>query len=64
MALVNRGAAIIVKEADAKEQLVPVALNLLHDKNKQDELKQHILRLAQKDSAARIAQEARGLIKR
>lgn len=57
MALVHRGAAVLVRDADAREQLVPVALQVLGDENKRQSLHEHVLALAQNDSALRIAKE-------
>lgn len=57
MALVHKGAAVLVKDADAVQQLVPTALTLLNDPAKREDLHAHILTLAQTDSATRIAQE-------
>lgn len=63
MALVNRGAACIVKDKDAQSQLVSVALQLFQDNEQQQSLRKQIALLAQPDSAARIAREAQKLIK-
>ena len=57
MALVNKNAAVLVKDADAAEQLVPTALELINDKNRLEQLHTNVLKLAQTDSAKRIAEE-------
>lgn len=57
MALVEKNAAVLVRDADAKEQLVPMALKLIADDQQLQLLHTNILQLAQKDSATRIAQE-------
>ena len=58
MALVNRDAAVLVRDADARDQLVRVALELLSDQSRCQALHENILKLAQTDSALRIAKEA------
>ena len=57
LALVNKNAAVLVKDADAAEQLVPTALELINDKNRLEQLHTNVLKLAQTDSAKRIAEE-------
>ena len=57
MALVNKNAAVLVRDADAADQLVPTALELINDDQKLQSLHTHILTLAQTDSARRIAEE-------
>ena len=57
MALVNKKAAILVKDVEAYDQLVDVALNVLSDEQKLNELAENIALLAQHDSADRIADE-------
>ncbi|MBO7233629.1 MAG: undecaprenyldiphospho-muramoylpentapeptide beta-N-acetylglucosaminyltransferase [Paludibacteraceae bacterium] len=57
MALVNKGAAILVKDADAVAQLVDVALKVMNDEQQLSVLAQNIALLAQHDSADRIADE-------
>jgi UDP-N-acetylglucosamine--N-acetylmuramyl-(pentapeptide) pyrophosphoryl-undecaprenol N-acetylglucosamine transferase len=62
LALVRKAASILIKDADAKAQLVPEALKLIHNNEKLNSLSQNISRLAQKDSANRIADEVMRLI--
>ncbi len=63
MALVNKDAAVLVKDADAGQQLIPTALALLQDPDRLSALSEHILTLAQPDSARRIAEEVIHLCK-
>jgi UDP-N-acetylglucosamine--N-acetylmuramyl-(pentapeptide) pyrophosphoryl-undecaprenol N-acetylglucosamine transferase len=62
LALANKEAAIYVKDADAQEQLIPVALKTVKDDDKLASLRQHIALLALPDSAKIIAQEVLKLI--
>ena len=57
MALVNKEAAVLVRDADAAEQLVPTALELIGNKKRLEQLHTNVLKLAQTDSAKRIAEE-------
>ena len=57
MALVNKNAAVLVRDADAKEQLIPTALELINNKKRLEQLHTNVLKLAQTDSAKRIAEE-------
>lgn len=63
LALVNRGAAIYVKDAEAKDRLLPVALETIADAEKLKSLCEHIAKLALPDSATMIAKEVLKLIK-
>ena len=63
MALVKKDAAVLVKDADAQQQLIPTALALLQDPARLSALSEHILTLAQPDSARRIAEEVMRLTK-
>ena len=63
MALVRRDAAVLVKDADAAEQLIPTALELIHDPKRLEQLHTNVLQLAEKDSAKRIAEEVIALAK-
>ena len=63
MALVNKNAAVLVRDADAAEQLIPTALKLIQDDQRLKQLSTNILQLAQKDSARRIAEEVIQLAK-
>ena len=57
MALVNKDAALIVKDAAAVEELLPCLEALLKDEARIKELEQNIGKLAKKEAAAVIAQE-------
>ena len=57
MALVNRDAAVLVKDIEAAEKLIPTALELIQDKKQLESLHTHVLALAERDSAKRIAEE-------
>ncbi len=63
LALVNRSAAIYVKDAEAMEKLVPTALKTIEDADKLQELSENIYKLALPDSATIIAKEVLKLIK-
>ena len=57
MALVKKDAGILVKDIDAKDQMVATALSLIHDTARLEALRANILTLALPDSAKRIAEE-------
>ena len=57
LALVNKDAAVLVRDAEAAEKLIPAALELIQDDERLKELHTNILTLAQPDSARRIAEE-------
>lgn len=61
MALVNRDAAVLVRDAEAAEKLIPAALTLIEDQAKLEVLHTNVLKLAQADSATRIAKEVMAL---
>lgn len=63
MALVNKDAAILVKDSEAEKDLIPVVLNLLSDQKKQKELSLHISKMAFHHSANVIANEVLKLAK-
>ena len=62
LALVQKDAALYVKDADAPTQLVSLALRTVIDDAKLHSLSEHIARLAMPDAAERIAQEVLKLI--
>lgn len=62
LALVNKDAALYVKDADAATQLVDLALRTVADDDRLHSLAEHIARLALPDSADRIAKEVLKLI--
>ncbi len=61
MALVSRGAAVMVTDTDAMQKLVPEALNLIDDKTRCQNLSGNIAKLALRDSAKVIANEVLAL---
>lgn len=62
LALVQKDAALYVKDADAPAQLIALALKTVADDQKLHSLSEHIARLALPDSADRIAKEVLKLI--
>lgn len=63
MALVNKNAAILVKDVNAGRELIDAALKLIGDTDKRAELSKNVLAMAQTDSARRIAEEVMKLAK-
>ena len=63
LALVDKDAAIYVKDAEAKEKLLSVALETVKDNEKLKALSNNIAKLALPDSATVIAKEVLKLIK-
>jgi UDP-N-acetylglucosamine--N-acetylmuramyl-(pentapeptide) pyrophosphoryl-undecaprenol N-acetylglucosamine transferase len=62
MALVNHQAALLVKDAEAREKLGDAILGLMNDKSKKDRLEENIAKLAFSNSADVIASEVLQLI--
>ena len=62
MALVDKGAAMYVKDADAKNKLLDLAIELVYDSERLDSLSRNIARLALPDAAEHIAKEVLKLI--
>ena len=63
MSLVNKNAAVLVKDAAAKTDLVDAILALIKDKNKQTELSENIQLLAKPNAAQDIVAVIYGVIK-
>lgn len=63
MALVNQNAAILVKDVDAKNELIPELIRLVNHSATQEQLKQNIKSLAKPNAASQIADEVIKLIK-
>lgn len=63
-ALVEKNAAILVRDADAKETMIDVAMNLLSDQDKMEELSENIKALGKPDAARHITQEVINLIQK
>lgn len=57
LALVNRQAALYVKDAEAKDQLVPLAIRTVNDDALLASLSENVLKMALPDSATVIAKE-------
>ena len=57
MALVEKGAAVLIKDNEAKERLVDAVLELIIDDIQQKELSSAILQLGIKNAARKIAEE-------
>ena len=55
LALADKDAAVMIKDADAKAQLVDAAIALMNDASRRGELQRNIERLALRDSADTIA---------
>ena len=62
LALVRKDAAVMIKDADSKEQLVDKVLEIIDNESELNKLSENILKLAEKDSADRIAEEILKLI--
>lgn len=62
LALVHKDAALMVPDADAEEQLVPIALNVVQNGERLKSLSEHIALLAQLNSADRIVDEIMRII--
>ena len=62
MALVNKGAALIVKDAEAEEKLLATALALAADPAKIAEIEKNVAPLARLDAAGTIAEEIYKLV--
>lgn len=60
--LINRHAALMIKDNDAKEKLVATVIELAKDNNRQDELRKNISALAITDADERIAKKILDLI--
>ena len=54
-ALSSQGAAILVRDAEARQRLMPCALSVIHEEDTLLSMSRKIASLAQRDSAARIA---------
>lgn len=54
-ALSSRGAALLIRDSDAVEQLMDVALKTIQDETVLENMSNNILKMAERNSAARIA---------
>ncbi|MBR4565842.1 MAG: UDP-N-acetylglucosamine--N-acetylmuramyl-(pentapeptide) pyrophosphoryl-undecaprenol N-acetylglucosamine transferase, partial [Prevotella sp.] len=57
MALVNRGAALFVSDAEAPEKLISLAIATVGDEEKLKSLSENVLKMALPNSAEIIAKE-------
>ena len=64
MALVRKDAALIVKDAEAAEKLMPTALELVHDQTRITEIEKNVAQLALPDAAMKIVEEAYALLEK
>ena len=64
LALVNKDAAIYVKDADAPAELLPMAVKTVQDTKRLDTLSENILKLALPNSASIIAEEVIKMMKK
>ncbi len=62
MALVNKNAAVMVKDDEAPEKLLPLALEIVKDREKLAGLSGNIIKLAQPDAANKIVDEIDKLV--
>jgi UDP-N-acetylglucosamine--N-acetylmuramyl-(pentapeptide) pyrophosphoryl-undecaprenol N-acetylglucosamine transferase len=63
MSLVSKNAALIVKDSEAKDKVIPMIIELAGNEGKQNELKNNIGQLAITDADSRIAEEILKLVK-
>ena len=63
-ALTDKQAGVLVKDSEAKDELVDTALRLVHDKEKKRLLSENIKKFAIADSAERIAKEVIQLLEK
>jgi UDP-N-acetylglucosamine--N-acetylmuramyl-(pentapeptide) pyrophosphoryl-undecaprenol N-acetylglucosamine transferase len=64
MALVNHHAALLVKDVEAKETLIPTLIELINNEQEQQKIAMNVSKLAFNESASIIADEVIKLIKR
>ena len=62
LALVRKNAAVLIKDVEARDQLVNKALELISNEEELAALSRNILLMAEKDSADRIVEEVMKLI--
>jgi UDP-N-acetylglucosamine--N-acetylmuramyl-(pentapeptide) pyrophosphoryl-undecaprenol N-acetylglucosamine transferase len=63
MNLVNNGAALMVKDVEAMEKLIPAALTLLGDTSQKEQLSANIRKMGKPEAARQIAEEILKLIR-
>lgn len=62
MALVSKDAAVLVKDAEAAQKLLPTAMELIHDSDRIARIEQNALKLAKLDAAQTIVDEVYKLV--
>ena len=63
MALVSKGAALIVKDSEAEDKLMDVAISLVHDRDRIAGIEKNVAPLARPDAAQTIVDEIYKLVK-
>jgi len=61
---VNREAALLVRDADARDKLVETALELVDDSTRRNSLSENIRKMAIRDADEVIAREVLKMVKR
>jgi UDP-N-acetylglucosamine--N-acetylmuramyl-(pentapeptide) pyrophosphoryl-undecaprenol N-acetylglucosamine transferase len=64
MALIEKNAAVLVHDKNAKEEMISTAIDLLKDENKKMELSKNIKKMAKPNAAEEIAKVILNLIKK
>ncbi len=64
MALEKRNAAVMIKDSNAKQELIDTVLDLIHHDEKLNELSENIKEMALRDSAKIIAGEVLKLVEK
>lgn len=62
MALVSKDAAVLVKDAEAAQKLLPTAMELIHDSERIARIEKNALKLAKLDAAQTIVDEVYKLV--
>ena len=62
MALVNKKAALLVKDKETNEKLIPTALQAINNQDLQDNLAKNITTLGKPDATDRILKEIEKLL--
>jgi UDP-N-acetylglucosamine--N-acetylmuramyl-(pentapeptide) pyrophosphoryl-undecaprenol N-acetylglucosamine transferase len=64
MALVEKNAAILVKDSEARKQLIPEALNLLNNKEKQKQIAKSLKQLEKPNATIEIVDVCESIVER
>lgn len=62
MALVNKNAAVLIKDEEAKEKLVPVVIELMNNEERKNTMRKNLSKLAKPNAAEEIAKEILSLV--